>query len=74
MNYGERKITHIRLYLNRIEQFRAALNNEQMGRLVFAVADYVKTGERESVDGDIVIPYSEMCYALDKLKRGWAGE
>lgn len=68
----ERKITHIRLYLNRVEQFRAALTNEQMGRLVFAVADYARTGKRQNVEGDILIPYSELCYGLDRLKQGWA--
>lgn len=63
-------MTHIRFYWSQIDKYRAALNDEQMGRLFFAAADYAQTGQREIMeDKALIFPYGEMCYQIDKQKR-----
>lgn len=68
---GNQEINHIRFYFHQIEKLNMALNNEQMGRLFFAVADYAMTGNKQPVDGDIIFPYSECCYNIDKRRMGF---
>ena len=64
----KKELTHIRFYFQFVEKLNRALNNEQMGRLFFALADYAMTGQREPVDGDILFPYSEGCYNIDRMR------
>lgn len=68
MDIQLREINHIRFYFAQIEKLNRALNNEQMGRLFFAVADYAMTGQKQPVDGDIIFPYGECCYQIDKRR------
>lgn len=60
------EMNHIRFYFSQLEKMQKALNNEQMGKLVFAVYRYALTGKREDVDGDILYPYEECCYKIDR--------
>lgn len=63
-------MTHIRFYWSQIDKYRAALNDEQMGRLFFAAADYAQTGKREIMeDRALIFPYGEICYQIDKQKQ-----
>ena len=59
---------HIRFYQSQIDKYEKCLNNEQMGRLFFAVARYAETGIKEEVQGDILYPYDEAVYKIDKLQ------
>lgn len=68
-----RVMNHVRYYFNQIERLEKALNDEQMGRLFFAVARYARTGKREDVSADLIFPYSELCYAFDKARMGVSG-
>lgn len=61
-------MNHIRFYFTQIEKYEKVLNNEQMGRLFFAVARYAETGIKEEVQGDILYPYDEAVYKIDKLQ------
>ena len=70
MDIQQKEINHIRFYFPMIERLNMALNNEQMGRLFFAVADYAMTGKKEMVDGDIIFPYGEICHHIDKRRMG----
>ena len=70
MDVMQKELTHIRFYFSMIERLNRALNNEQMGRLFFAVADYAMTGKKAPVDGDIIFPYSELCWQIDKNRMG----
>ena len=63
-----KQINHIRFYFNQIERLEKALNDEQMGKLFFALARYARTFEREEVDTDLVFPYTELCYSIDKTR------
>lgn len=65
------EINHIRFYFSQIEKLKIALNNEQMGRLFFAVADYAMTGKKQRVDGNIIFPYGECCYQIDRRRMGF---
>ena len=65
-----RTITHIRYNMGQIERLEKALNEEQMGRLFFAVARYARTGKKEEVERALVFPYGELCYNIDKLRMG----
>lgn len=66
----ETVMTHIRFYWSQIDKYRAALNDEQMGRLFFAAADYAQTGKRETMeDRALIFPYGEICYQIDKQKQ-----
>lgn len=67
---GPRELTHVRFYFKQIDMLKEALNNEQMGRLFFALADYAETGVRESVGGDIIFPYNMLCNSFDRAKGG----
>lgn len=44
MDIQRKEINHIRFYFNQIDMLSRALNNEQMGRLFFAVANYAMGG------------------------------
>lgn len=66
----KKELTHIRFYFQFIEKLNRALTNEQMGRLFFALADYAMTGTKEPMDGDIIFPYSEGCYNIDRMRMG----
>lgn len=66
--YEKREMNHIRFYFGQIEKYNKVLNNEQMGRLFFAIADYAMTGNKQDVDGDILYPYEEAVYKVDKAK------
>lgn len=70
MDFQKKEINHIRFYFTQIEELNYALNNEQMGRLFFAVADYAMTGNRQTVDKDIIFPYNKCCYNVDKFRMG----
>ena len=70
MRFQKNKISHIRFYFDQIERLEKALNDEQMGRLFFALGRYARTGKREDVRADLVFPYTELCYAIDKAKKG----
>lgn len=70
MEIQQKEINHIRFYFSMIERLNMALNNEQMGRLFFAVADYAMTGEKQQVEGDIIFPYSECCRMIDRTRMG----
>lgn len=63
-------LNHVRYYFKQIDMLRQALNNEQMGRLFYAVADFAQTGVRTDVEGDILFPYHTMCNAVDKARNG----
>ena len=66
----ETVMTHIRFYWSQIDKYRAALNDEQMGRLFFAAADYARTGKKEIMeDKALIFPYGELCYQIDKQKQ-----
>lgn len=66
----ETVMTHIRFYWSQIDKYRAALNDEQMGRLFFAAADYAQTGQREIMeDRALIFPYGEICYQIGKQKQ-----
>ena len=67
---NDRTMNHVRYYFNQIERLEKALNDEQMGRLFFAVARYARTGKREDVSAELIFPYTEMCYAFDKARMG----
>lgn len=63
-------MTHIRYYWSQIDKYRAALTDEQMGKLFFAAADYAQTGQREPMkDRALIFPYGELCYQIDKQKQ-----
>ena len=64
-----KQINHIRFYFNQIERLEKALNDEQMGKLFFALARYARTFEREEVDQDLVFPYTILCFAIDRSRR-----
>lgn len=64
-----REMNHIRFYFNQIDKYKKAMNNEQMGRLFFAIASYAMTGVRPEVDGDILYPFDEAAYKIDRLKQ-----
>lgn len=68
-----RAVNHVRYYFTQIERLEKALNDEQMGRLFFAVARYARTGKKEEVSPELIFPYSEMCYAFDKSRMGLGG-
>lgn len=63
------ELTHIRFYFPQIEKYRAALTDEQMGRLFFAGADYAQTGKKQTVEPALIFPYGELCYQIDKQKN-----
>lgn len=63
------ELTHIRFYFPQIDKLRKALNDEQMGRLFFAVADYARTGTMQDVPGDILYPYEECVRSVDKAQE-----
>ena len=66
----ENIMTHIRFYWSQIDKYRAALNDEQMGKLFFAAADYARTGQKEIMkDRALIFPYGEICYQIDKQKQ-----
>lgn len=70
----ENTLTHIRFYWSQIDKYRAALNDEQMGKLFFAAADYAQTGQREIMeDKALIFPYGEICYQIDKQKQRAGG-
>lgn len=70
----ENTLTHIRYYWSQIDKYRAALNEEQMGKLFFAAADYAKTGQREIMeDRALIFQYGELCYQIDKQKQRVGG-
>ena len=62
------ELTHIRFYFSQIDKYRKALNNEQMGRLFFAIADFALSGKKQEVDGDILYPYEESVYKIGLLQ------
>lgn len=65
----DNQLTHIRFYWGQIDKYRAALTDEQMGKLFFAAADYAKTGVKETMeDKALIFPYGELCYNIDKQK------
>ena len=64
-----KRINHIRFYFSQIERLEKALNDEQMGKLFFALARYARTFKREEMDPDLVFPYAELCYAMDRLNE-----
>lgn len=64
-----REMNHIRFYFNQIDKYKKTMNNEQMGRLFFAIASYAMTGARPDVDGDILYPFDEAAYKIDRLKQ-----
>jgi len=58
---------HVRFYFNQLDRLKRCLDNEQMGRLFFAVMDYGQTGERdETVEDDIRWPYEDFCDRIDR--------
>lgn len=63
------EMNHIRFYFNQIDKYKKVMNNEQMGRLFFAIASYAMTGVRPEVDGDILYPFDEVAYKIDRLKQ-----
>lgn len=66
----ENILTHIRFNWSQIDKYRAALNDEQMGRLFFAAADYAQTGKKVPMDDKaLIFPYGEICYQIDKQKQ-----
>lgn len=66
----ENVMTHIRFYWSQIDKYRAALNDEQMGKLFFAAADYAQTGQKEPMEDKApIFPYEELCYQIDKQKQ-----
>lgn len=70
----ENTLTHIRFYWSQIDKYRAALNDEQMGKLFFAAADYAQTGQKEPMDDKaLIFPYGELCYQIDKQKQRAGG-
>ena len=70
MDIQKREINQIRFYFPQIEKLKMALNDEQMGRLFFAVADYAMTGKKQPVPADLIFPYSECCYHVDRARMG----
>lgn len=61
---------HLRFYWRQIDKYRAALSDEQMGKLFFAAADYAQTGTMEQMeDRALIFPYGEVCYQIDKQKQ-----
>lgn len=64
-----REMNHIRFYFNQIDKYKKVMSNEQMGRLFFAIASYAMTGVRPEVDGDILYPFDEAAYKIDRLKQ-----
>ena len=62
------EINHIRFYFNQIDKLKKVLDDEQMGRLFFAVANYAMTGVKADVEGDILYPYEDCCFKVDKAK------
>ena len=64
----DKQINHIRFYFSQIDRLQKALNDEQMGKLFFTLARYARTFKREEVDPDLVFPYTELCYAIDKSR------
>lgn len=70
----ETVMTHNRFYWSQIDKYRAALNDEQMGKLLFAAADYAQTGQKEPMDDKaLIFPYGELCYQIDKQKQRAGG-
>lgn len=63
------EMNHIRFYFPQIDKYKKVMNNEQMGRLFFAIASYAMTGVRPEVDGDILYPFDEAAYKIDRLKQ-----
>lgn len=70
MDIQSREINHIRFYFQQIDKLRAALTDEQMGHLFFAVADYAMTGHRQEVEPALIFPFGELCYSIDKRRMG----
>ena len=69
-SFGEkREMNHIRFYFSQIDKYKKCLNNEQMGRLFFAIAEYAMTGKRPEVAGDILYPFDESAYKIDQVKQ-----
>lgn len=68
-----KELNHIRFYFAQIEKYEKALNNEQMGRLFFAIANYAQTNVKQDVDGDILYPYEEAVYKIDKARAAAKG-
>lgn len=66
--FQDKEMNHLRFYFSQIEKYRKALNNEQMGRLFFAIYDYAVTGKKSEVGGDILYPYDEGVYKIDMLR------
>ena len=67
----KREMTHVKYYFNQIDRLERALTDEQMGHLFFAVARYARTGKKEEMDdAALVFPYSEICYAIEKIRMG----
>lgn len=62
------EINHIRFYFSQIDLLKKVMTNEQMGRLFFAVANYAMTGVKSDVDADILYPYEDCCFKVDKQK------
>ena len=69
MDIQTTELTHIRFYFPQIEKYRAALTDEQMGRLFFAGADYAKTGKKQMVEAALIFPYGELCWQIDKQRN-----
>lgn len=69
MDFQQNELTHIRFYFPQIEKYRAALTDEQMGRLFFAGADYAQTGKKQKVEAALIFPYGELCYQIDRQKN-----
>lgn len=65
-DYEPKQVNHIRFYFSEIERLRKALNNEQMGRLFYALADYAESGIKKDVEGDILFPYEQIVYRIEK--------
>lgn len=70
MDIQKREINQIRFYFPQIEKLKMALNDEQMGRLFFAVAEYAMTGKKQPVSTELIFPYGECCYHVDRARMG----
>ena len=53
-----KELTHVRFYFKQIDMLKEALNNEQMGRLFFALAEYAQTGVEKDVGGGHTVSLS----------------
>ena len=63
----QRFVSHVRFYFNYAANLEKELNNEQMGRLFFAVARYGETGVTEDVGDDIQQTYINYCRWFDGI-------